>query len=120
MMMEVTDMRCEDDALVIVYNGREIRVEAPFDPCEVGQQKVLELALSAGQTEDDLSDEAMVAGLCMVKMGIACRIMISKLNQMQAEIDRLNAKVDELIDENDELRRECGEPPLFDEPTVKK
>lgn len=119
-MMEVTDMRCEDDALVIEYNGREIRVEAPFDPCEVGQQKVLELALKAGQAEDDLSDEAMVAGLCLVKMGQACNVMMVRINKMQAEIDRLNAKADELIDENDELRRECGEPPLFDEPTVKK
>jgi hypothetical protein len=107
-MIPVDEIKYDEDNLVLCYQGREVRVPLPLDPYEGLQDRLLAAAKASGQTEDDLSDDVLVAGLCTVLLGY-------QLRSLREGLEKMERKVDELIDENDELRRRCGEAPLFSE-----
>ena len=104
MMMHIGEMTYDDDALVLHDDmGRTIRVPLPLDVYEELQARLLAVAKEAGQSEDTLSDDAVVAGLCTVLMG-------AELSTAREHAEKLEKKVDDLIAENDELRAKLEMP----------
>lgn len=104
-MREADGVAYDDGRLVIAYAGREVVLEEPIDVNEEGQARILSLACASGGSEDDLPDDALVAGYCMMCMGDALRMMAY-------ENGRLSRKVDDLIDENGELRAKLAVPDI--------
>lgn len=84
----------------IEYNGRMIEIEFDHTVIDGLSNTAQDLILALGVkdpafSENDLPDEAVAAGWCVVKM--------------QEIIERLDRKVDDIIDENMEMRKELKE-----------